>query len=170
MPPWAAAYGKTYCCFCYCFRFFLFHFTFLFFLFFLISPSFLSPYSASYISSSLPLLTQHTVTQILVAYSADHFNARGLHSAALALIGAVGFIASALLPPDAYLHRYGCLIVATSGSFACIPPMLGWLTSNLHTTASVGLAIAINVSFGAGLGQMRRSNPCSRALMEKKIY
>ncbi|KAL2167667.1 hypothetical protein VTG60DRAFT_928 [Thermothelomyces hinnuleus] len=63
-------------------------------------------------------------------------------------------MASALLPPDAYLHRYGCLIVATAGSFACIPPLLGWLTSNVHSTASVGLAIAINVSFGAGMGQI----------------
>ncbi|SPQ24866.1 93781f08-b3ff-4ee8-91bc-a4719d34cee2 [Thermothielavioides terrestris] len=94
------------------------------------------------------------VTQIVVAYSADRFNARGLHSAAFALIGAAGFIGSAVLPPDAYLHRYGCLIVATAGSFACIPPMLGWLTSNVRTTAAVGLAIAINVSIGAGIGQI----------------
>ncbi|AEO60063.1 hypothetical protein MYCTH_2095369 [Thermothelomyces thermophilus ATCC 42464] len=94
------------------------------------------------------------VTQIVVSYSADRFNARGIHSAALALVGGVGFMASALLPPDAYLHRYGCLIVATAGSFACIPPLLGWLTSNVHSTASVGLAIAINVSFGAGMGQI----------------
>lgn len=61
----------------------------------------------------------------------------------------MGFLASAVLPPDAYLHRYGCLIVATSGSFACIPPLLGWLSSNLHSTAGTGLAIALNVSFGA---------------------
>lgn len=94
------------------------------------------------------------VTQIIVSYSADRFNARGVHSAALALIGAVGFMTSALLPPDAYLHRYGCLIVAATGAFACIPPMLGWLTSNVYTTASVGLAIAINVSVGAGIGQI----------------
>lgn len=63
-------------------------------------------------------------------------------------------MASALLPPESYLERYGCLIVASAGAFACIPPLLGWLTSNMYSTASVGLAIAINVSFGAGLGQM----------------
>ncbi|EAL84572.1 putative MFS transporter [Aspergillus fumigatus] len=74
---------------------------------------------------------------------------RGLHSALFSFIGAMGFLASAVLPPDAYLHRYGCLIVATSGSFACIPPLLGWLSSNLHSTAGTGLAIALNVSFGA---------------------
>jgi hypothetical protein len=95
-----------------------------------------------------------TVTQIVASYSADRFNARGLHSAVFALIGALGFIASAVLPADAYLHRYGCLIVASAGAFACIPPMLGWLTSNVYTTASVGLAIAINVSVGAGIGQI----------------
>jgi hypothetical protein len=32
--------------------------------------------------------------------------------------------------------------------------MLGWLTSNVFSTAAVGLAVAINVSFGAGIGQM----------------
>ncbi|KAK3314362.1 major facilitator superfamily domain-containing protein [Apodospora peruviana] len=94
------------------------------------------------------------VTQIFVSWSADHFNARGMHSAVFSLIGAIGFIASASLPPDAYLQRYGCLILAAAGAFACIPPMLGWLTSNVYSTASVGLAVALNVSFGAGLGQI----------------
>jgi hypothetical protein len=70
------------------------------------------------------------------------------------VVGAAGFTASALLPPDSYTSRYGALIVAASGAFACIPPMLGWLTSNVFSTAAVGLAVAINVSFGAGLGQM----------------
>lgn len=46
-------------------------------------------------------------------------------------------------------QRYGCLIVASSGAFACIPPLLGWLSSNLHSTAAVGLAIALNISMGA---------------------
>lgn len=95
-----------------------------------------------------PYAVAYVVT-LLVSYSADHFNARGLHSALFATIGAAGFLASAVLPPDAYSSRYGCLIVAASGSFACIPPLLGWLSSNLFSTASVGLAIAINVSFGA---------------------
>jgi len=69
-------------------------------------------------------------------------------------MGAVGFMASALLPPDAYASRYGCLIVAAAGGFAGVPPMLGWLTSNVYSTASVGLAVALNVGFGAGVGQM----------------
>ncbi|KAL3441237.1 major facilitator superfamily domain-containing protein [Aspergillus insuetus] len=95
-----------------------------------------------------PWAVAYVVTTV-VAWSADHFNSRGLHSAAFAFIGAMGFLASAVLPADAYLHRYGCLIVATSGSFACIPPLLGWLSSNIRSTAGTGLAIALNVSFGA---------------------
>ncbi|EPS30766.1 hypothetical protein PDE_05718 [Penicillium oxalicum 114-2] len=95
-----------------------------------------------------PYAVAYVVT-LTVAWSADHFNSRGLHSAVFSLIGAMGFLASAVLPPDAYLHRYGCLIVAASGSFACIPPLLGWLSSNLRSTAGAGLAIALNVSVGA---------------------
>lgn len=74
---------------------------------------------------------------------------RALHSAIFATVGAIGFLASAVLPPDAYNARYGCLIVAAAGSFSCIPPLLGWLSSNLHSTAAAGLAIALNISFGA---------------------
>ncbi|KAL2256138.1 hypothetical protein VTK26DRAFT_2125 [Humicola hyalothermophila] len=94
------------------------------------------------------------VVQITASYSADYLNERGLHSAVFATIGAVGFMTSALLPPDAYQHRYGCLIVAATGTFSCIAPLMGWLTSNVHSTAAVGLAIALTVSFGAGLGQI----------------
>ncbi|KAI1184841.1 MFS general substrate transporter [Nemania serpens] len=94
------------------------------------------------------------VISILNSWSGDHFNARGLHCAGAATVGAAGFLASALLPPTAYASRYGTLIVGTSGAFACIPPMLGWLTSNMWSTASIGLAVALNVSIGAGLGQI----------------
>lgn len=89
------------------------------------------------------------VVSILCSWSSDHFNARALHSAIFSTIGAAGFMASALLPADAFHARYGCLIVAASGAFSCIPPLLGWLSSNMHSTAAAGLAIALNVSFGA---------------------
>jgi len=32
--------------------------------------------------------------------------------------------------------------------------MLGWLTSNVWSTAATGLAIALNVGIGAGMGQI----------------
>lgn len=101
-----------------------------------------------------PQLTSLPVCQILVAWAADYFNARGFFASAAALIGALGFIVSATLPPDAYASRYGGLIMATVGTFACIPPMLGWLTSNIASTGATGLAIAINVSVGGGVGQI----------------
>ncbi|KAI0525398.1 putative MFS transporter [Xylaria bambusicola] len=94
------------------------------------------------------------VVQILTSWSADHFNERGLHSAAMATIGAIGFLISAALPPDAYLSRYGGLIIAASGAFACIPPLLGWLSSNIFSTASVGMAIALNIGLGGAPGQI----------------
>ncbi|KAI0600336.1 major facilitator superfamily domain-containing protein [Biscogniauxia sp. FL1348] len=94
------------------------------------------------------------VISILNSWSGDRFNARGFHCAGAAAIGGAGFLASAVLPPMAYRSRYGCLIVGTSGAFASIPPMLGWLTSNTWSTASIGLAVALNVSIGAGLGQI----------------
>ncbi|KAF3764205.1 MFS transporter [Cryphonectria parasitica EP155] len=94
------------------------------------------------------------VVQILVSWSADHFDARALHSAASATVGACGFLASAVLPADAYSHRYGCLIVAATGAFACIPPLLGWLSSNIFSTASIGLAIALNIGLGGAPGQI----------------
>ncbi|UNI23104.1 hypothetical protein JDV02_008944 [Purpureocillium takamizusanense] len=95
------------------------------------------PYAAAY------------VVTLLVSWSGDRHNARALHSAVFSTIGAAGFIGSALLPAHSYTERYGCLIVAASGAFSCIPPLLGWLSSNLHSTAAIGLAIALNVSMGA---------------------
>ena len=89
------------------------------------------------------------VVSIITAWSSDYFNARALHSAVFSTVGAIGFLASALLPADAYHARYGCLIVAASGAFSCIPPLLGWLSSNMHSTAAAGLAIALNVSWRA---------------------
>ncbi|RFU79841.1 mfs transporter [Trichoderma arundinaceum] len=95
------------------------------------------PYAAAY------------VVTLLASWSGDHFNKRALHSAAFSLIGAIGFIASATLPADHFASRYGCLIIAACGSFACIPPLLGWLSANLYSTAAIGLAIALNISMGA---------------------
>ncbi|KAH7398625.1 putative MFS transporter [Phaeosphaeria sp. MPI-PUGE-AT-0046c] len=88
------------------------------------------------------------VVMVTVSWSADRFDARALHSAALATAGACGFIASATLPLHAYKSRYACLVVATSGAFSCIPPLLGWLSANLHSSAHVGVAIALNIAWG----------------------
>ncbi|KAL1744287.1 major facilitator superfamily domain-containing protein [Schizophyllum fasciatum] len=89
------------------------------------------------------------VVQVAVAYGADRLNRRGLFAAAFAFIGAIGFIVSGALPADDYKSRYGALIIACSGAFACIPPLLGWLSSNTRSTSATGLAVALNISFGA---------------------
>ncbi|KAF7335262.1 MFS domain-containing protein [Mycena sanguinolenta] len=87
------------------------------------------------------------VATILTSRSADRNNSRGLHTGIACLVGAAGFMALALLPVNAYASRYGCLIVAATGSFSAVPPPLGWITSNVFTTSAVGLAIALNTSF-----------------------
>ncbi|KAJ5144882.1 hypothetical protein N7448_002274 [Penicillium atrosanguineum] len=86
-----------------------------------------------------PYAVAYVVT-VAVAWSADYFNSRGLHSAIFSFIGAMGFLASAVLPAEAYLPAEPSLVS---------PPLLGWLSSNLQSTAGAGLAIALNVSFGA---------------------
>ncbi|KAK0212692.1 major facilitator superfamily domain-containing protein [Desarmillaria ectypa] len=89
------------------------------------------------------------VFSIFIGYVADRLNRRGLLSATFAAIGAIGFIASATLPEDAYKSRYGTLVIACAGAFSCIPPLLGWLSCNTRSTATTGLAVALNISFGA---------------------
>ncbi|KAF7369776.1 MFS transporter [Mycena venus] len=113
-----------------------------------------------------PYAVAYFVT-VFTSWSADRHNSRGLHSCIACIVGAAGFMGSALLPADAYAviqffpflspatnasfsqHRYGCLIVGAAGSFASIPPLLGWITSNVFTTSAAGLVIALNISFGA---------------------
>lgn len=112
------------------------------------------------------------VVMIVAAVVADRYNMRGIVASASAMLGAIGYIASATLPPTAYnvssfeqciltdevishTHphipqgRYGCLIIAACGTFACVAPLLGWLSSNIFSPGVAGIAIALNVSFGA---------------------
>ena len=51
-------------------------------------------------------------------------------------------------------RRYGMLVMSASTVFATTPPLLSFLASNTHTTASTGLAVALNVMFGGGPGLM----------------
>ena len=48
------------------------------------------------------------VVSIYVSWSSDHFNVRALHPAIFVTIGAAGFLASAVLPADAYKVRFHC--------------------------------------------------------------
>jgi len=93
------------------------------------------------------------IAMVLVSFLSDHFNARSVSSMLCMGIAAIAFLVQGLLPDKAYVARYVLLCIATSGSFAGIPPLLGWISSNLHSTGAAGLAIAMNVSFG-GPGQI----------------
>ncbi|KAF2188159.1 MFS transporter [Zopfia rhizophila CBS 207.26] len=95
------------------------------------------PYAAAYIC------------MLFTSWLADKYNARGLVAGTSALVGAVGYMTSALLPPTSFHERFGCLIIAACGTFSCVAPLIGWLTGNLHSTGAAGLAIAINASVGA---------------------
>lgn len=84
------------------------------------------------------------VFSIAVAWSSDRFNERGLHVAACGGIAGIGFLTSALLPPTAYMSRYGCLLLVACGAFPAASPLVGWVTSNAPSGRTVGLAAAIN--------------------------
>ncbi|OJI96491.1 hypothetical protein ASPVEDRAFT_23500 [Aspergillus versicolor CBS 583.65] len=86
------------------------------------------------------------VISLLLAWSADRFNARGLHVCLAGVLTGTGFLASRLLPAEAYLARYGCLIVASCGAFPSAAPLTAWVTCNAPSTRTLGLAAALNNS------------------------
>ncbi|KAJ6471452.1 major facilitator superfamily domain-containing protein, partial [Mycena sanguinolenta] len=94
-----------------------------------------------------PYAVAYVIT-LITSWSADRYNARGVHAGIACVAAAAGFMASALLPADVYARRYGCLIIASAGVFASIPPLLCWITSNIFTPSTSGLVIALNISFG----------------------
>ncbi|KAF4452352.1 hypothetical protein F53441_4804 [Fusarium austroafricanum] len=89
------------------------------------------------------------VVTIALSFYCDKYEKRALTTIFLMLVGAVGFIVSACLAPTEYHGRYACLVIAACGTFATIPILLGWLSANLHSTSAQGLALALNISFGA---------------------
>ncbi|KAH0834606.1 putative MFS transporter [Fonsecaea pedrosoi] len=93
------------------------------------------------------------VVAITLSYSADHFNARGVHITIASLVGAAGWLAAGLLPPDAYASRYGCLCLAACGAFPVAPSMANWVACNTPSLLTIPFAIALNNS-SAGIGQI----------------
>lgn len=93
------------------------------------------------------------VVAISLSYSADHFDARGWHVTIASVVGGVGWLAAGLLPPDAYVQRYGCLCLAAAGAFPCAPSLTNWVTCNSPSFLTIPLAIALNNSC-AGIGQV----------------
>ncbi|OAP64984.1 hypothetical protein AYL99_00956 [Fonsecaea erecta] len=93
------------------------------------------------------------VVAITLSYSADHFNARGVHITVASLVGAAGWLAAGLLPPHAYTARYGCLCLAACGAFPVAPSMANWVACNTPSLLTIPFAIALNNS-SAGIGQI----------------
>ncbi|KIW63628.1 hypothetical protein PV04_08614 [Phialophora macrospora] len=90
---------------------------------------------------------------ITLSYSADHFNARGLHITLASLVGAAGWLGAGCLPADAYVSRYGCLCLAACGAFPVAPSMTNWVACNTPSLLTIPFAIALNNSC-AGIGQI----------------
>ena len=49
-------------------------------------------------------------------------------------------------------HRYGMLVMSCATVFSATPPLLSFLASNTHSTASTALATALNLTLGGGPG------------------
>lgn len=105
------------------------------------------------ISYSVPPYAVAWVITVMTAYAADRYNARALATSVTASIGAIAFAVQGGLPEGHYVARYIVLIIATSGGFACTPPLLAWLSANVRGTTGATLAIPLSISCG-GIGQI----------------
>jgi len=90
---------------------------------------------------------------LLLAWSADTRNARGWHVAGSSIVGGIGWLVQATLPPDAYKVRYAMLFLCASGAFPSANPLSAWVTCNVPSIATMGIAVAMNNSC-AGVGSL----------------
>ncbi|KAI0329739.1 MFS general substrate transporter [Cubamyces sp. BRFM 1775] len=93
------------------------------------------------------------VVCVAVAWVSDRYEMRALGAAFSFFVCAIAFLIEALLPPTAYVARYGVLCVALPFAFAISAPCLSWLTANLRNTGATTLAVPLNVSI-ATIGQI----------------
>ncbi|KAI8993092.1 MFS general substrate transporter [Trametes punicea] len=93
---------------------------------------------------------------VAVAWVSDRYGMRSLCAAFSFLICGISFLVEALLPPTAFVARYGVLCIALSFAFAISAPCLSWLTGNLRNTGATTLAVPLNVSI-ATIGQITGS-------------
>ncbi|KAI0702372.1 MFS transporter [Cerioporus squamosus] len=85
---------------------------------------------------------------VAVAWVSDKYEMRTLGTSISMLIAGVCFIVEGAVPDDSFKLRYAFFVIALSFSFACIPPLLSWLTANLRSTGASTLAVPLNVSIG----------------------
>ncbi|EOD51663.1 putative mfs transporter protein [Neofusicoccum parvum] len=90
---------------------------------------------------------------LLLGWSADRLNARGPFIALSSAVGGAGWLAAGLLPADAYAKRYGCLMLCACGAFPSSGPLSAWVTCNVPSVVTMGVATALNNS-AAGVSQI----------------
>ncbi|KAM5540145.1 hypothetical protein V8D89_006285 [Ganoderma adspersum] len=93
------------------------------------------------------------VITVTVAWVSDKYEIRTLGCSISMLIAGACFLVEGALPAESFKLRYVFFIIALSFAFACIPPLLSWLTANLRGTGAATLAVPLNVSIGQ-IGQI----------------
>ncbi|PIL34436.1 MFS general substrate transporter [Ganoderma sinense ZZ0214-1] len=93
------------------------------------------------------------VITVMVAWVSDKYEIRSLGCSISMLIAGACFVVEGALPAESFKLRYVFFIIALSFAFACIPPLLSWLTANLRGTGAATLAVPLNVSIGQ-IGQI----------------
>ncbi|KEF52328.1 uncharacterized protein A1O9_11568 [Exophiala aquamarina CBS 119918] len=84
------------------------------------------------------------IVSLIFAWSADKFNARGWFIAVASTISGIAFVVINVLPVHAYSGRFACLIIACCGCFPNTAPLAAWVTCNVPSSRTMGLAAAIN--------------------------
>ncbi|EJF62083.1 MFS transporter [Dichomitus squalens] len=93
------------------------------------------------------------VITVAVAWVSDRYEVRALGCSISMFIAGACFVVEGALPAESFKLRYAFFIIALSFAFACIPPLLSWLTANLRSTGASTLAVPLNVSIGQ-IGQI----------------
>lgn len=93
---------------------------------------------------------------------ADRKRERGYHIAIPAFFGALGYALLIGLKDQAPAGRYVAAIIAVTGVFSHVPPMLSWFTNNIggHTKRGTATALIISIGNLGGIigGQMYRAD------------
>ena len=90
---------------------------------------------------------------LFLGWSADRFNARGYHIFISSMLGGIGWLTAGLLPADAYIKRYGMLMLCACGAFPSSGPLSAWVTCNVPSIKTMAIATAMNNS-AAGISQI----------------
>lgn len=84
------------------------------------------------------------IVSLIFAWSADHYNMRGWFIATASVISGIAFTVINCLPVTAYTARFACLVIACCGAFPNTAPLTAWVTCNVPSPRTMGLAAAMN--------------------------